>query len=121
MGVDSNWVSILEYARIKKISISTIRRHIKAGRIKSKQLKGKYFLLLPASLRSIDDCETKESRSADLDNNQRYLLQKQENRELREEIADLRMLVQLLESRSSELMVTPSSSDTPPVIPTTLS
>lgn len=40
------WLSILDYAMLKKVSISTVRRHIKAGRLKSKFEDGRYFIFV---------------------------------------------------------------------------
>ena len=40
------WMSILEYASFKSISISTIRRYIKAERVKTKKEGGKRLEVL---------------------------------------------------------------------------
>lgn len=41
-----SWMSINDYSNLKKTSISTIRRHIKASRLKWKKESGKYFIYL---------------------------------------------------------------------------
>lgn len=38
------WLSILDYAQHRDISISTVRRHIKGNRVKWKLDGGKYFI-----------------------------------------------------------------------------
>lgn len=38
------WLSIDEYSVYRGLSVSTIRRYIKAGRVKFKTDKGKYFI-----------------------------------------------------------------------------
>lgn len=71
----SCWISIVSYASKNNISISTIRRSIKSGSIKYKIEDGKYFLFdeIPNSAIEI------------------------ENRHLREEIIELKMLLSAYE------------------------
>ena len=42
--MEGKWLSILEFAAYKKKSISTVRRYIKANRVKYKEENGKYFI-----------------------------------------------------------------------------
>lgn len=91
MNQDGLWLSILDYASLKKISISTIRRSIKAGHIKYKEENGKYLIWT----KEIN--VQKEELSLKMENE--FL--KKRNRELEEEINDLRMLMQVYESGSS--------------------
>ena len=42
--MDGRWLSILEFANYKGKSVSTIRRYIKAERVKFKEENGKYFI-----------------------------------------------------------------------------
>lgn len=44
--MEGKWLSILEYAAYKKKSISTVRRYIKANRVKHKDENGKYFIFV---------------------------------------------------------------------------
>ena len=44
MHQDGIWLSVLDYANVKKTSISTIRRSIKAGHVKFREENGKYFI-----------------------------------------------------------------------------
>lgn len=88
MNQDGIWLSILDYANVKKTSISTIRRSIKSGHIKYKEENGKYFIWTK------DITVQKEELSLKLENE----FFKRRNRELEEEINDLKMLLQVYES-----------------------
>lgn len=87
MNQDGIWLSILDYANVKKISISTIRRSIKTGHVKFKEENGKYFIWMK------DLSAQKEELAKNLETE--FL--KRRNRELEEEINDLRMLLQVYE------------------------
>ena len=88
MNQDGIWLSILDYANVKKTSISTIRRSIKAGHLKYKVDNGKYFIWTK------EIAVEKIELSLKLENE--FL--KKRNRELEEEINDLKMLMQVYES-----------------------
>lgn len=87
MNQDGIWLSILDYANVKKISISTIRRSIKSGHLKHKEENGKYFIWMK------DLTAQKEELSLKLENE--FL--KRRNRELEEELNDVKMLLQVYE------------------------
>ena len=88
MNQEGIWLSILDYAAVKKTSISTIRRAIKAGHVKHKEENGKYFIW------TREITVQKEELSLKLENE--FL--KKRNRELEEELNDLKMLLQVYES-----------------------
>ena len=88
MNQDGIWLSILDYANVKKTSISTIRRSIKSGHIKFKEENGKYFIWTKQI--AVEKVEL----SLKMENE--FL--KRRNRELEEEINDLKMLMQVYES-----------------------
>ena len=88
MNQEGIWLSILDYANAKKTSISTIRRSIKSGHIKFKEENGKYFIWTK------EVAVQKEELSLKLENE--FL--KKRNRELEEEINDLKMLLNVYES-----------------------
>jgi hypothetical protein len=90
MNQDGIWLSILDYANVKKVSISTIRRSIKSGHIKFKEENGKYFIWMK------DLAVQKEELSLKLENE--FL--KKRNRELEEELNDVKMLLQVYEGMS---------------------
>ena len=93
MNQDGIWLSILDYASAKKISISTIRRSIKAGHVKVREENGKYFVW------------TKEIKNDYLEERQilanklEIELLKKKNRDLVEEVNDLRMLLNVYENQ----------------------
>lgn len=88
MNQDGIWLSILDYANVKKTSISTIRRSIKSGHIKFKEESGKYFIWTK------EIAVEKVELSLKMENE--FL--KRRNRELEEEINDLKMLLQVYET-----------------------
>ena len=92
MNQDGIWLSILDYASAKKISISTIRRSIKAGHVKFKEENGKYFIWMK------DLTAQKEELAKNLETE--FL--KRRNRELEEEINDLKMLLQVYEGMNRD-------------------
>ena len=53
MNQDGIWLPILEYANVKNISISTVRRGIKSGRFKYKEENGKYLIFQYLLIRSL--------------------------------------------------------------------
>lgn len=98
MNQEGIWLSILDYASVKKISISTIRRSIKAGHLKFKEENGKYLIWTREANVQKEELSTKMEIE--------FL--KKRNRELEEELNDLKMLLQVYErnpilSRSNEL------------------
>ena len=99
------WLPIAEYSRYKNISVSTIRRHIKANVLKYKEESGKYFIYVasPEKIKSRDEEEILKVK-LELE------LLKNQVRLLREENDELRMLVELYEHKQT-------GEDVPPVIP----
>lgn len=102
------WLSITDYSLYKKVSISTIRRHIKSNILKYKEEDGKYFIYVAHSER-VKLREEEEMLRIKLENE----LLKSQNRQLREENDGLRMLVDLYEKRGSGQM----QSIEPPELP----
>jgi hypothetical protein len=106
--IDGVWLSITDYSVYKKVSISTIRRHIKTNVIKHKEEDGKYFIYLANSGR-IKLKEEEEILRVKLENE----LYKSQIRQLREENMGLRMLVDLYENNNSDVY----KSAEPPELP----
>lgn len=102
------WLSITDYSTYKKVSISTIRRHIKANVLKYKEENGKYFIYVPSTER-LKLREEEETLRIKLENE----MLKIENRKLREDIHGLKMLVDLYESKMHE----PKLNSEPPELP----
>jgi gluconate kinase len=94
---DGVWLSITDYSIYKRVSISTIRRHIKNNILKHKEEDGKYFIYVASSER-VKLKEEEESLRVKLENE----LLKSQLRQLREENNELRMLVDLYEKKTTE-------------------
>lgn len=92
------WMSILEYASFKSISISTIRRYIKASRVKTKKEGGKFYIYV--SPEKIREKNSKEEAHLKLQlENERLRMQIQS---LEEELNDMKMLVQIYEQSQKD-------------------
>jgi hypothetical protein len=89
---DGVWLSITDYSVYKKVSISTIRRHLKSNILKHKENDGKYFIYVANS----DRVKLKEEEEI-LRSKLECELYKSQIRDLKEENAELRMLVDLYE------------------------
>lgn len=91
--MEDKWLSILEYAQYKNKSISTVRRYIKAGRVKFREEDGKYYLWVKnyVSTTTKDEKENLEIK---------FELErlKKENRDLISENSEMKMLIQLYEN-----------------------
>lgn len=90
--MEGKWLSVLEYASFKKKSISTVRRYIKANRVKHKEENGKYFIWVKNFI-SNKMLEEKEQLSLKFE----FERLKKENIELKEEISEAKMLIELYE------------------------
>jgi histidyl-tRNA synthetase len=90
MNQDGIWLTILEYANVKKTSISTIRRAIKNGHVKFKKEEGRHLIWTK------DTTLPRNEQAIDLTSE----LLKKQNRELIEELNDLKMLLQVYESKN---------------------
>ena len=95
MNQDGIWLPILEYASLKKTSISTIRRGIKSGRLKFREENGKYLVWTKGN--------SAEQRSSLNDQNESL---RKEVKQLREEINDLKMLLSIYENKDNDLNLT---------------
>ncbi len=102
------WLSILDYSQYKKVSISTIRRHIKSNIVKSKEVEGKYFIYVP----DVEKVSLKgEGEVLRLKLEIEFL--KQELKMIQEENNEYKMLVDLYEKKQSSS----HTSDLPPEFP----
>jgi hypothetical protein len=87
---DGEWISLMDYAMRSGVSLSTLRRHIKANKLVYRVENGRYLLLNP------DSCT---DHSAVTEDQQDALLTKAELQRAREEISELRMLIALYEEK----------------------
>lgn len=94
---DGVWLSITDYSLYKKVSISTIRRHIKTNILKYREEDGKYFIYVASS----DRVKLKEEEETLRIKLELELLRTQV-RQLREENNELRMLVELYENKAAD-------------------
>lgn len=104
---DGLWLSITDYSNYKKVSISTIRRHIKTKLLKYREEDGKYLIYV-SSAEKVKVSEEEVLLRVKMENE----LLKSQNRHLREENNELRMLVDVYEKT-----VAPSKQDHPPEVP----
>ena len=96
MNQDGIWLSILDYASAKKTSISTIRRSLKAGHLKYREENGKYFIWTKEIKTEYSNEKIELAHKLELE----FL--KRQNRELQEEVNDLKMLLSVYENQSTE-------------------
>lgn len=91
--MEGKWLSVLEYASFKKKSISTVRRYVKANRVKFKEENGKYYIWT----KNFMEPKVVEER---INTENLFELErlKKENSELKQELAEARMLIDLYES-----------------------
>jgi len=108
---DGVWLSITDYSTYKKVSISTIRRHIKTNILKHKEEDGKYYIYV-ASVGRVKLKEEEELLRVKLE----LELYKSQIRELRDENSGLRMLVDLYENKTSNNFTTTEPPELPEFI-----
>ncbi len=102
--MDGYWLSISEYSNYRKVSVSSIRRYIKAGRVKSKLVDGKYKIYVSDENYSLRvNLKEKEELSVKLELHEL----KTRVRLLEEENNDLRMLVSIYETQGKKLKELP--------------
>jgi hypothetical protein len=98
-----NWIPLMDYAMKKGVSLSTLRRYIKANKIRYRVENGRYLLPVDLNLSS----ETKpaanlnDSAGEPASPEMQLLLQKMsgELKRAREEVAELKTLVAFYESK----------------------
>ena len=96
MEQDGIWLPIVDYANLKEISISTVRRFIKASKVKYKKNQGRFLIWANS-----------EELKRDNDSLQNLQMEKEvlknKLKKLKEENNDLRMLVHLYENDKSSV------------------
>ena len=92
------WLSLMDYAMKKGVSLSTLRRHIKSGKVTFKVEGGRYLLFDNELMHSDDRISSYEERDARTsrisDDTQALLAQLHE---AQQEIAELKTLIALYE------------------------
>lgn len=98
--MQGQWLSVFEYANHKGKSISTIRRYIKAGRVKYKEEDGKYYIWTKNFFTNTQiKKEEKEIVKIRFENERL----KAQIRELEEKNSELTMLIDVLEAKENQL------------------
>ena len=102
----TQWLSLTEYSVKHRLSLSTLRRYIKSGKVTYRVVSGKYFIFSdePVSLSSLDS-GTSAAGDLDQDKIDKQLIRlRNENLKLkvelsaaREEISELKTLVSFYE------------------------
>ena len=110
--MEGKWLSILEYATYKKKSVSTVRRYVKANRLKLKEENGKYYIWVKNYI-SAQTLNEKDQLGLKFELER----SKKENIALKEELAEVKMLIALYEQ--GQLLAPRSASDLPD-LPNTL-
>jgi len=82
-----NWIPLMEYAVKNGKSISTVRRHIKSGKLKYRLEAGKYFILDQTKQRARFEEKTNLVHTDE------------ELNRAKQEIAELKMLVSVYEEQ----------------------
>lgn len=98
--MEGKWLSVLEFAAYKKKSISTVRRYIKANRVKFKEENGKYYIW---TKNFIPNQTSQEKESLTLKLELERL--KKENLELKEQLIEVKMLLDLYENGTNLIQV----------------
>lgn len=89
------WLSLMDYVAYRDLSVSTVRRYIKANRVKYKIEAGKYFIFVAEeNIKRKEHEEEKELLELKLENERLKL----EVRSYQNEIEDLKTLLMAYES-----------------------
>jgi uncharacterized protein (DUF342 family) len=105
---NENWVPLLDYAVLKGISTSTIRRYIKANKIEYKIVKGRYLLksdtklnheLLAANNKNLTPNWDAQGVGESVQLFQRIRELEEELKKSREQISELKMLIAAYEEK----------------------
>ena len=100
--IKGHWLTINEYAEYRDISISTIRRYIKSGRVQYKFENRKYYIYITEEQYQ-RRMLSKQQDSTALE----IMALKEEIKRLKEENSELKMLVDLYEKQHMHSTVQP--------------
>mgnify|MGYP001942289597 CR=1 FL=1 len=102
------WLSILEYAQLRDLSISTVRRYIKAERVKFKKENGKFLISISTEnyMRNKQNSASTEGETLKL----KFRVQELELqvKTIKLENDELKMLVNLYENNKVENNILPA-------------
>ncbi len=101
-GPSNEWLPLMEYAVQKGVSLSTLRRYIKAQKVEYKLEKGRYFIRNSAILEPHKIDSSKEGIAGLTALQEKNRLLESELHKAYEEISELKMLVDLYENKIPE-------------------
>ena len=96
-----NWIPLVEFSVQKGISLSTLRRYIKANRIPWKLVEGRYLVMDDGTFAAPRNHDPKAQNSSDIEARLKHL--EQELTAANEEIAELKTLVAFYEEKWAQL------------------
>ena len=104
---DGIWLTITEYQNLKNLSVSTIRRYIKAGRVKWRIENKKYMIFMHTEKYLLLKPLTRDHDANQLDSKLEIERLKAQLKILKDERDDLQMLVHLYENDSKNNITLP--------------
>ncbi|MCB9060561.1 MAG: hypothetical protein H6622_03455 [Halobacteriovoraceae bacterium] len=113
MASEGQWLSILDYSRLRNISVSTVRRNIKGNRVKYKKVDGKYLIFVSAE--RLNACSNHDQEFLDLKLKIEQL--ELELRNVHEENADLKTLILFYESKFNKIESSRNINQVPDYLP----
>lgn len=93
------WLPLIEYSMKSGVSLSTIRRKIKANQLSFKLEKGKYLILFNPGVVNSTAENMQANTSETIINSEKLRLQQERIKELEQELSDMALLVQTLEKK----------------------
>jgi hypothetical protein len=93
------WISLMDYSMKNGVSLSTLRRYIKAGKIPYKSENGKYFIFSTTESPRTAEAEWMRASSDTLPLEPRVAKLETDLKVAQEEISELKMLVAIYEER----------------------
>jgi predicted site-specific integrase-resolvase len=106
MELSGQWLSLMEYATRNDVSLSTLRRHIKASKVRFKTENGRYFIWNDQTAPIFNGqltFQTSPSTTSVPARDPSYDDLKLQLQKAREEIAELKTLVAFYEDQSESL------------------
>lgn len=99
----TQWIPLMDYAIRNGVSLSTLRRHIKANKIEFQVQNGRYFLLDSGEAAQAAVATAPAARPTGdtfpIQSTDRYAQLERELRKAREEIAELKTLIAFYEEK----------------------
>jgi len=96
-----NWIPLVEFSVQKGISLSTLRRYIKANRIPWKLVEGRYLVMDDGTFVAPRNHDPKSQNAGDIEARLKNV--EQELTAANEEIAELKTLVAFYEEKWAQL------------------